>query len=68
MDARKSRFAPYTPDPLCAKGTRHLNRYAEMVAFKDPLTLDIGYLSSLGYSFVIQIQAHARRMGLELIS
>jgi len=25
----------------------------EMVAFKDPLTLDIGYLSSLGSSFVI---------------
>jgi len=37
----------------------------EMVAFKDPLTLDIGYLSSLGSSFVIEIQAHARRMGLE---
>jgi len=28
-----------------------------MVAFKDPLTLDIGYLSSLGSSFVIDIQA-----------
>jgi len=24
MDARKSRFAPNTPDPLCAKDTRHL--------------------------------------------
>jgi len=39
-----------------------------MVAFKDALTHDIDYLSSLGSSFVIQIQAHARRMGLERIS
>jgi len=38
-----------------------------MVAFKDPLILDIGYLSSVGSSFVIQIQAHARRTGLERI-
>jgi len=38
-----------------------------MVAFKDPLTLDIGYLSSLGSSIVIEIQAHARRKGLERI-
>jgi len=56
----------------------HLIRYApkaqdtcsvlpEMVAFKDPLTLAIGYLSSLGSSFVIEIQAHARRIGLERI-
>jgi len=54
----------------------HLIRYApkeqdtwsvlpEMVAFKAPLTLDIGYLSSLGSSFVIEIQAHARRIGIE---
>jgi len=28
MDARKSRFALNTPDPLCAKGTRHLIRFA----------------------------------------
>jgi len=26
--ARKSCFAPNTPDPLCAKGTRHLIRFA----------------------------------------
>ena len=38
-----------------------------LVAFKDPLILDIGYLSSLGSSFVTEIQAHARRLGLELI-
>jgi len=25
---QKSRFAPNTPDPLCAKGTRHLIRFA----------------------------------------
>ena len=41
--------------------------FPEMVAFKDPLTLDIGYLTSLGSSFVIEIQAHARRIGLERI-
>jgi len=56
----------------------HLIRYApkaqdtwsvspEMAAFKNPLTLDIGYLSSLGFSFVIEIQAHAGRIGLERI-
>jgi len=28
MDARKSRFAPNTPDPVCAKGTRHLTHFA----------------------------------------
>jgi len=54
----------------------HLIRYAakaqdtwsvlpEMAAFKDPLTLDIGYLSSLGSSFVIEIQADGRRIGLD---
>jgi len=36
MEARKSRFSPNTPDPLCAKGTRHLIRFDEIVAFKDP--------------------------------
>ena len=28
MDARKSRFAPNTPDPVCAKHIRHLIRFA----------------------------------------
>jgi len=28
MDARKSRFVPKTPDPLCAKYTRYLMRFA----------------------------------------
>ena len=27
MDDRKSRFAPNTPDPLCARDTRHLTRF-----------------------------------------
>jgi len=56
----------------------HLIRYApkeedtwsvlpEMVAFKDLLTLDIGYRSSLWSSFVIEIQAHAGRIGQERI-
>jgi len=31
-----------------------------MVAFKDPLTLDINYLSSLGSSFGIEIQTYPR--------
>jgi len=29
MDARKSRFAPNTPDPLCANYTRHLMCFAQ---------------------------------------
>jgi len=40
---------------------------SEMVAFKDPLTLDIGCPSSLGSPFVIEIQTHARRIELERI-
>jgi len=36
-----------------------------MAAFKDPLTLDIGYLSSLRSSFLIESQAHVRRIRLE---
>ena len=32
-----------------------------MVAFEDPLTLAIGYPSSLGSSFVIEIQTHLKR-------
>jgi len=40
---------------------------SEMVAFKDPLTLDIACPSSLGSSFVIEIQTHPRRIELERI-
>ena len=58
MDARKSRYVPNTDT---------WSVLLEMVEFKDPLTLDISYLSSLGSSFVIEIQAHARRIGLERI-
>ena len=39
-----------------------------MVAFKDPLALDIGYLSSLGSSVVIEIQAHATFSGSQTCS
>jgi len=67
MDARKSLFAPNTPDPLCAKDTRHLIRFARNGSIQRSLILDIGYLSSLGSSFVIEIQAHARRIGVERI-
>ena len=44
--------------------TRHVS--PEMVAFKD-LTLNVGNPSSLGSSFVIEIQTHARRIELERI-
>jgi len=67
MDARKTSFAPNTPDSLCANYTRHLMCFARMVPFKDPLTLDIGYPSSLGFSFEIEIQTHARKTELERI-
>jgi len=56
VDSRKSLFVPNTPDPLCVKGTTHLNRLPEMTVFKDPLTLDISYPSSLGFSFVLEIE------------
>jgi len=29
MDSIKSRFAPNTPDPLCAQGTSHLSCFAQ---------------------------------------
>ena len=39
----------------------------ETAAFKDPLTLDVSCPSSLGSSFVIEIQTQARRIDLERI-
>jgi len=51
------RYTPKTQDTLPV--------LSEMVAFKDPLTLDTGCPSSLGSSFVIEIQTHARRIELE---
>ena len=51
------------PMPLCAKDTWCV--LPEMVAFKGPLTLGIGYPSSLRSLFVIEIETHARKMGLE---
>jgi len=53
------RYAPKAQDTRCV--------LPEMVALKDPLTLDKGYFSSLGSSFVIEIQTHARRKELERI-
>jgi len=53
------RYAPITQDTCCV--------LPEMVPFKDPLTLDKGYPSNLGSSFVIEIQTHARRIELERI-
>jgi len=50
------RYAPKTQDTLLV--------LSEMVAFKDPLTLDIGCPSSLGSSFEVEIQTHARRIEL----
>jgi len=50
------RYAPKTQDTLLV--------FSEMVAFKDPLTIDIGCPSSLGSSFEVEIQTHARRIEL----
>jgi len=50
------RYAPKTQDTLLV--------LSEMVAFKDPLTLDIDCPSSLGSSFAVEIQTHARRIEL----
>jgi len=51
-----------------APKTQHtLPVLSEMVASKIPLTLDIGCPSSLGSSFVIEVQAHARGIELERI-
>jgi len=63
----KSRFAPNTPDPLCAIITRHLVRFARNGSIQRSLTLDIGYPSSLGSLFVVENQTRARRIGLERI-
>jgi len=50
------RYAPTTQDTLLV--------FSEMVAFKDPLTIDICCPSSLGSSFEVEIQTHARRIEL----
>jgi len=51
------RYAPTTQDTLLV--------LSKMVAFKDPLTLDIGCPSSLGSSFEVEIHTHARRIELQ---
>jgi len=67
MDARKSRCAPKHLIRYAPKTQDTLLFFSEMVAFNDPLTLDIDCPSSLGSSFVIEIQTHARRIELEWI-
>ena len=47
MDARKSRFAETQLIRYAPKKQDTWSDLPEIVAFKDPLTLDIGYLSSL---------------------
>jgi len=51
------RYAPKTQDTLPV--------LSEMVAFKDPLTLGRGCSLSLGCSFVIAIQTHAKIIELK---
>ena len=47
MDARKSLFTPNTPIRYAPKTPDTWSFLPEMVAFKDPLNLDIAYHSSL---------------------
>ena len=47
MDARKSRFAQTQLIRYAPKEQDTLIRFDRIAAFKYPLTLDIGYLSSL---------------------
>jgi len=49
-------YAPTTQDTLLL--------LSEILAFKDPLTLDMRCPSSLGSSFEVEIQTHARRIEL----
>ena len=65
MDARKCRFAQTHLIRYAPKAQDTLSVLPDMAAFEDPLTLDIGYLSSLGSSFVIEIQAHIRTVVLK---
>jgi len=67
MDARKAVLPQTHLIHYAPKAQDTWSDLPEMVAFKDPLTLDIGYPSSLVSSFVIEIQAHASRTGLERI-
>jgi len=60
LDVKTCRFAPNTPDPLCVKDTIHLIRFARNGSNQRSLTLDISCLSSLGSSFLIEIQTYAR--------
>jgi len=63
-DARTSRFAPNTPDPLCAKGTRHLIRFARSSKIQRSPHPWQRLSLKFGSSFVVQIQTHGRTKGL----
>jgi len=56
VDARKGLFAQTHLVRCAPKAQDTLSIFPEMEAFKDPLTFEIGYPSSLGYSFVIMIE------------
>ena len=64
MDAKKAVLPQTYLIRYAAKAQDTWSVLPEMVAFKDPLTLDIRYLSSLGSSFVIEIQANGKGIGL----
>ena len=57
---QKMPICPNMNDPSCAKDTRPLTRFDWNGSIKDPLTLDISYLSRLGFSYVIDIQTYSR--------
>jgi len=56
VHARKGLFAPNAPDPPKTQDT--LSVFPEMEGSKDPFTFAIGYPSSLGSSFLIEIQTY----------
>jgi len=65
MDGRKSCFAPNTPDPLCAKDTRHMTRFVRNGSIQRSPHHWHRLSLSLGSAFVIEIQKYARRIELE---
>ena len=47
--SRRNRFAPNTPDTLCAKGTRHMIRFARSGNIQKSPHPGKGYLARLGF-------------------
>ena len=66
-DARKSRFAPNTPDLLCANYTRHLKCFARNGTIQRCPHPWHRLSLKFGSSFVIEIQTHARTIEFERI-